>query len=695
MVDRDTVYALTGALFVLLSLVPMPVSAQSAPTHSVLLDTGSEQVATVGIDGSNYTVYRIENGLPYASGYEVYAGGNRVTERARVQQVASAVAADRVLSRLSFNVSGVRAASVTGQSSAQSTFRTVGWQKAARQLTAEDIQTLRDIRGTVSEIDRLVSPPLSALNRVLSTIDRMKQVGIGPISAWDVATRVAPQLSRFESTARELQSQLQDWNSAAESVRSNLGDVITSLERMQNGEEVDYSTFSQKFANAATALGQLESESSDVRTRLEEVASTTQSIADSISSSRASRFAGPFQSLAGTLSSTAGRIQQFEQRIAQKRSQLQSVRNTAISTKERLLSDWQSERSSVMSGWQARQTADVRVYGTLAGVPLLLAASGFVVRRRRRDEDVLPGSRSEPVESHADGEEPSGPGVPPPGDPQESTGDAFGEPAGTRGTARNEGPRPRDGAAPNVGGATAGDAVGRADDQRGPDPPDEPRPGREPAADSQQGDEPGRPPAEGGSGGSTETEDAPEPGSHPEPETAPDQPGTPSEGQPEDPLPSDSLARAETLVSRVQERPRVDHVDELADLLTDPDNTVRTEALVGFRYVAQEYPSAVGENVEMLGDVLTDGSATDRGREAAAETLRRLAETRPDAVASVTDDVLALLENDDPQMRTAACKILENAGDESMLDRLREIKAEDSNFGVRTAANRAIHEIQS
>lgn len=159
-------------------------------------------------------------------------------------------------------------------------------------------------------------------------------------------------------------------------------------------------------------------------------------------------------------------------------------------------------------------------------------------------------------------------------------------------------------------------------------------------------------------------------------------------------LPTNPSDRATELVSRVQQRPRAHHADELIDLVTEPGGDTSRQAMMGLRYVVQEYPGVVAENIDLIGDRAADGSADERTRQEAAEVLRRLSESKPRAVEGIADSCLALLDADDPEIRSTGCNILENVGDETALEKLKQLKDDDSDFGVRTAANRAIHEIE-
>jgi hypothetical protein len=326
---RTALGALLVVAIVITGTVPLPIAAQGADENSVLLDSSREKIADVSVDGQAYTIYEYENVLPYASGIEVYTNGQRVTDEAEARHVARAIA----------------------------------WQRAAGGLDSTDIETLRQIDESAQQINQIVTPLLDVLNQALAVIDELKQRQIAGQSAWDLVTDASPALAEFETAARELRSELQEWKTAADAVNENVPRAIDDAERIKRGENVDYSKVSQHFTASVKGTDQLQSQSAEVRDGL---ASTAETASRASSEVRSVPIIGgdlsQFYAQAGTqLNDASGNVGEFSDALGRQKSQLADIKATA-----------DSEEKQMMSTWNARQTAEIRVYGTLGGAVVLV-----------------------------------------------------------------------------------------------------------------------------------------------------------------------------------------------------------------------------------------------------------------------------------------------------------------------------------
>jgi hypothetical protein len=320
--------ALLVAAIVITGLIPLPIAAQGADGNRVLLDSDREKIADVRVDGQTYTVHEYENALPYASGIEVYANGQRVTNEAEARRVAQAIA----------------------------------WRRAAEGVDSADIETLKQIDENAQRINQIVTPILDVLNQALAVIDDLKQRQIAGQSAWDLVTSSSPALAEFETTARELQSELQEWKTAADGVNENVPLVINDVERIERGENVDYNSVSQHFAASVEGTGQLQSQSTEVRDGLAATAGAASTASSEVRSvpvvgGQLSEFYG---GVSVQLDEASTNVGDFSDALGQQQSQLADIKATADSEEQRMMSEWET-----------RQTAEMRVYGTLGGVVLI------------------------------------------------------------------------------------------------------------------------------------------------------------------------------------------------------------------------------------------------------------------------------------------------------------------------------------
>lgn len=366
--------AVVAALVVVLSAFPLTVvgQADSGPPDGVLLDGEVTHIETVEVDGTTYRVYEYENVLPYASGVEVYANGEQVTDVEKATPALRVVAVERALRDEGVeDADAVVSEAVENGDDPTAAFQRVAWRRAAEDLDASDIETLRAIRAAAAEIEQDLAPVESAVDRVVNLIDRMKEQEVAGTSLWDAATQASPALQGFDATVRGLQDELKGWTEAARAIDENVPEVVDSLERMEAGEDVDYARLSRNFEAAMTGLAQLREKSTELESRLSNAASTSSTIASEVGAAPiiGDDISDGFARLSGALDRGADRVGSFRETVAEQEAALSSVKDTAEETQSSLRSAYESELSSLQDEASARNSAELRVYGTgAAGV---------------------------------------------------------------------------------------------------------------------------------------------------------------------------------------------------------------------------------------------------------------------------------------------------------------------------------------
>jgi DNA repair exonuclease SbcCD ATPase subunit len=368
-----------GIVLLLLTASIGSAAAQSSEPDSTLLDTESRQLGTLEGSGDSYTVYKVENILPYASGVEIYSDGATVTDESVVNSVTSRVAARRTLSDIDTSVSP---AAITSQEAARNEFRVAAWEISTNQLTQSDVDRLRSVSTTAADIDTVVSPPLSAINAQLDLFNRMEQTGLLGVTVWDTATKAHPSLEQYRRGLEELQTQLNELNTAAEGVVQDIDPAIDSINRAQQGEEVDYEALSEQLTTASESLTTLQSKAETVGTSLSDASQGASEAAQALQSSQVpNQFVSPLSTLSNQLGDASSNLQAFSSRLEKSSNQLSTVQEKASSTQQEFMNNWQSERSALKSQYEARQTAQQRVLGTLGGGSIALLG-GLVLLRR-------------------------------------------------------------------------------------------------------------------------------------------------------------------------------------------------------------------------------------------------------------------------------------------------------------------------
>lgn len=370
-------------LVLMLSVIPLPVVGQTgtSPPEGVPLDEEITHLKTVSVDGTTYEIYQYENTLPYASGLEVYANGEQVTELERATPALRVIAAERALEGAGVeNADDLVTEKLENGDDPVAAFQRVSWRRAAEELDGSDIETLRSIRSAAARIEEDLAPVESALDRFVNFIDRMKEQEVAGTSVWDAATQASPTLQGFDATVRGLQDELKDWTEAARTVDENVPEVTRSLERMEAGENIDYARLSRNFEATMAGLTQLREESDELESRFAGAASTSATIASEVEGAPVigEDISDGFSGLSDVLDRGADRVGSFSDAIAEQEAALSSVKDTAEGAQSELESQYESELSSLQDETSVRNTAELRVYGTGAAFVIGL---GLVGRR--------------------------------------------------------------------------------------------------------------------------------------------------------------------------------------------------------------------------------------------------------------------------------------------------------------------------
>lgn len=326
---KPSIHRLTTVLVVgvlLLSTVPVSVAAQGTP-GSLLLNQHATKVGTITVDGERYQVYRYDNTLPYASGMSVFHDGEQVTSEARARAVLTALAQRR----------------------------------AAAKLGTEEIETLRTVREQARIIANATGSAAAALNDT---------------TALNVSRQPAPRFSEFNGTATDLRPSLRTTERYARAVVSNTTALIELLEKRRNGTEVDPQRLYDRYATTLSTINRLSGQSYKVD-ELSEVATLSDRIAANVSTSsdRGKEIAAGFEAVSSETARAANRTTAaFEtlEEVAGYGTPLGEAQSFA-----------QSQQSEWMDRWRTRQSAPMKIYGTLIGVPIALIVVGGYIRWRR------------------------------------------------------------------------------------------------------------------------------------------------------------------------------------------------------------------------------------------------------------------------------------------------------------------------
>ena len=339
---RNTVAVFVVTATVVVMFASSGVVEASPEDQTVVLDTGFEDVGEVRLDGKTYEVYRYESALPYASGYEFFADGDRIEDSEQAERVARAYA----------------------------------WKNALNEeMDGRDVETLRDVGETADRAGDVISAPLSAVEVALGAVDDAKDTERFGVSVWDLAVTAAPQIEGIDSALRTTRDELRRWDERVGEIGEDVTRAADEAESARTGEEADYDELPGLFEDTSEGLSEAEEISRGLSGDLSDAAVLAGGIADEVEGVErvGDDLASPFRRLSSSLEEVATTVEEFSDSAQQGRTVVEATHERAT-----------SEESRLTSGWKRRQTAALRVYGT--GVAVVLAVLAGVYGYRRREE---------------------------------------------------------------------------------------------------------------------------------------------------------------------------------------------------------------------------------------------------------------------------------------------------------------------
>jgi len=337
---RSTV-ALTVVFIVAVVLASSSAVFAAPDDQTVVLDKGYEKVGNVTFDGTTYGVYRYESVVPYASGYEFFADGERVDDAEEARSVARAYAWNRALKE---------------------------------EMDERDLEALRDVGRTSNRAGAVISAPLSAVETALDAVDEAKERERFGMSVWDVAVAAVPQLGGVESALSTVRDELERWNERVDEIGEDVTRVANEAESVRSGGEAEYDELPTLFDDTSDGLQDVEELSDGLANDLSTAAELSGSIAEELEEVErvGGNLASPFRGLSASLEDATSRVEGFSESAGQARGAVEETHERASADEERLT-----------TGWNRRQNAALLVYGT--GFAIILVLLGGYAYRRRED----------------------------------------------------------------------------------------------------------------------------------------------------------------------------------------------------------------------------------------------------------------------------------------------------------------------
>lgn len=183
---------------------------------------------------------------------------------------------------------------------------------------------------TAERFERAVEPTSKALEAVLSLIDKAKETSV-PLkgSVWEVATSRVVGLEKFESSARDLKRELDEWQEESARLERSLMELESSVEGAgertddldedeAGGTGVEYDRITEEFSEAMRSMEVLDEKSARLESRLREASEKSHKIAERASDVPVlgSDIKSRFDKLSGRLSRTADDIARMNRKPA-------------------------------------------------------------------------------------------------------------------------------------------------------------------------------------------------------------------------------------------------------------------------------------------------------------------------------------------------------------------------------------------
>ncbi|VVB89475.1 Concanavalin A-like lectin/glucanases superfamily protein [uncultured archaeon] len=327
---------------------------ENANNYKVLLDSEISLQDSASLSHGAYYVVSYSNLLPYASGIEIFSSEGK---------------------------------KITSESEAEPVFTSIAWKEASGQVKPSDIQTMKDILQTSKDIDSAVSPVISVTGTTISSINSLKNACIsvpfvGKKCAWDAVSSAFPGISTLASQLESLNSELDQWKSAAASAQQHLPNAISGIEQAKSGGDINPQLQSE-ISQSLSAFGTLQSKTNQMSEKLASVSSTLSDAESGVRNaaetpvvgSLISPVANAIGSMHSQVDSLKGKADSFSSNMGEQRAKLSAVTDTA-----------NKRDSELKSQWNARQSASTMVYGTIGGVVAVLIIVILLIRKKRSAE---------------------------------------------------------------------------------------------------------------------------------------------------------------------------------------------------------------------------------------------------------------------------------------------------------------------
>lgn len=331
----STLLKILLVVILVLNIFSTGAVAQNSP-RQILLDDNQTQMATVHTNGQTFIIYEYDNLLPYASGLEVYTGGERVTSAETVDEVFRALA-----------------------------------RRQATKFEPRTIERLQRVKNRSESVQRTTGDAISSLNETLAYRETLQETTVNNTTAWDAAIESSDALDQTfassfsgSSDAGELRNQLMAVRSSARDLESNASRVITLLQQRQAGQEINRSDLYRQYAGVYTELETLKTQLDSIQPTISETANASRMVASQTESvqSKGEEIQRRFTSLGQSLEVAGDQIAQTGPAFTELRTAL-----PAVATDE----DFQAQ---LTKRWKQRQGAVTKVYATVAeGVILSIA----------------------------------------------------------------------------------------------------------------------------------------------------------------------------------------------------------------------------------------------------------------------------------------------------------------------------------
>lgn len=311
--------------------------AQNSPRH-VLLDDNPTRMATVHTNSQAFVIYEYDNLLPYASGIEVYTGGERVTSADTVDEV----------------------------------FRALARRQATKfEPESRTIERLQRVMNRSEAVQRATGEAISSLNETLAYRETLQETTVNNTTAWEAAIQSSDALDQSfvsgfsgPSDAGELRNQLMAVRSSARNLETNASRVITLLQQRQAGQEINRSDLYRRYAGVYTELETLKTQLESVQPTILEIANASKMVASQSDSvpSKGEEIQRRFTSLGQSLEVAGNQITQTGPAFTELRTTLPTVATD------------ENYQAQLTKRWKQRQGAATKVYATVAeGVILSVA----------------------------------------------------------------------------------------------------------------------------------------------------------------------------------------------------------------------------------------------------------------------------------------------------------------------------------